>query len=202
VTVYIERCTEIERENRILYEKIFNINNQSPSFNSKSQAKSLNRDSRKRKIKEITEENLKLFERIKRKESAYQIQKFNIERKETEKVLSIISEFKQSPEAKKMSSTCFFKRGKKNVISEQLMHRQGKIINGRSYLVEVYRIGKSFKVVAFDLIDDEKFSVNLKKKKGIQGEVDELEFRKLVNRIDICGDGIKLLPDRPVSTLN
>ena len=188
-----------------MYEKIFKINNKTPEFRSKTSRKSLNETSRKLKMMEVNEANQKLFERINLKESEYRNKKFLIERKETEKILSIISEFRQSPCCvKKMSSTISFKKHGKRLepIVEKLVYRQGRVIRGNSYLIEVYKGSGSFKVLAFNLQISQKLCLFLTKNEVVRISGDGEEYRKVVNRIDICEDSIRILHDRPLSTIN
>lgn len=205
VKIYVERCTVIERENQILYEKIFKINNKTPEFRSKTSKKSLNETSRKLKIMELNEANQKLFERIHKKESEYRKKKFLIERKETEKVLKVISEFRGSPACvKKMSSTVSFKKRGMVLepIVEKLVYRQGRVIRGNSYLIEVYKGSGSFKILAFNLKVSQKLCLFLTKGEVARACGDDGEYRKVVNRIDICDEMIRILNDRPLSTIN
>lgn len=208
MTTYIEKCTEIERENRILYEKILKIRNKTPTFTpavrSATAKKSLNETFRKQQLQQINQANSELFDRIKRKESSYRLEKFNLERKETEKILSIISEFRQNSNKKKLSSTVSFRRPVKKMENavESLVHRQGKIVNGKSYLVEVYQAGEVYKLMAYQLETPDQLMLSVGKKEVAAICGDSMDFSKLVKRVQIVGSVLGLLLERPVSSLN
>ena len=74
-----QRYTEIERENRILLEKMSNImQNPKPSLYSggAGQKKSLNRDKRRRQLVQITIENQAILKRLQKKEANYSVERW------------------------------------------------------------------------------------------------------------------------------
>ena len=204
MTLYIEKCTEIERENRILFEKIIRIRTKTPTFQSATTKRSLNETFRKQQLHQISQANTELFDRIKRKESSYRLEKFNLERKETEKILSIISEFRQNSSKRKLNVTASFRKPIKKIepVVESLVHRQGKIVNDKSYLVEIYQAGEVYKLMAFQLENPDQLMLSVGKKEvaAICGE--PMDFSKLVRRVQIKGTVLGLLLERPVSSLN
>ena len=179
-----------------------------PNFANSSSKRSLNETARKLRIKEINQENSNMLDRIQRKQSCYRLDKFNGERKEAEKYLSIISEFPLMGKIKRqMSSTS-------NVLSKsyktatggrdagKLLIRQGKILNDRSFLVEVYKNSDNFRVAAYDLGHPDKHMLHLLpcEVKEVCGE--ELDLKKLIARIDLNNGVLTIMPSRPVSSLN
>jgi Hemingway/CFA97 len=89
-----ERCTEIERENKILFEKITQISKNSSSLRKLPIIqKSLNKEARKRKLVQITIENQAMMRRIEGKKSSYNHENWECHRKQVEKMLANICEY-------------------------------------------------------------------------------------------------------------
>ena len=148
--------------------------------------KSLNETLRKMKIEEIDEANQRLYDRIKYKESEYSAEKFLIERKEAVKILNLISEFRQPPMAVvKMEEFGKFKKiGKRDDGGKRkILHRQGKVIRGNCYLVEVARDRGGFRVEAFNLKISQKLWVLVSLSEVFRICGDDFEFRILVDRV-------------------
>lgn len=182
------------------------IRNKTPTQRSDSIIKSLNETSRKQKLREILQSNSDLLSRIKRKESAYKAEKFNTERKYTEKILSAISEFPLLNDSKRRQSIAnsFAKKTPKKSLKfdNRLIHRQGKVMNDKSYIVEVYRNLDSIRVEAFDIDAPEKIitELTLDEAKGLCGS--QLDFQRLVNCLQVQEQIITIEGSRPVSALS
>lgn len=91
-----DRYTEIERENRILLEKMSQImqnKNIKARITKPIQKKSLNNESRKRQLIQITMENQALLKRLQDKQSSYNVVRWEEDRKTTEKRLKNMCEF-------------------------------------------------------------------------------------------------------------
>ena len=202
---YLEKCTEIERENRILYEKMLRIRNQTPTLRSSSTKKSLNITYRKQKLLEIEQANAELSERIKRRESAYRVDKFNIDRKETERILTAICEFPLISNAKRRESTTSLTSRKtpkrSDKISENLVYRQGKILNNKSYLLEIYKKKDAYKIAAFDLESPDRLELRLPSDICKFLITEAKDFKKLVDLIEIHHGVLILKNSRPVSAI-
>lgn len=89
-----EKISEIEKDNRLLLEKLTHImkdprQNTSNNF----RVKSLNRDYRKRELVKITIENQAILKRIQDKKSSYNRQDWNESRKKAEGYLKNISQY-------------------------------------------------------------------------------------------------------------
>lgn len=96
-----DRYAQIEHENRILLNKMSDIMtrtdglaNTNPSW---TYGHSLNRGQRTQELKRITENNLHILERIQTVQPVYHHDKWDKERKETEKLVESITEFKRRP---------------------------------------------------------------------------------------------------------
>jgi E3 ubiquitin-protein ligase TRIP12 len=90
-----ERYTEIERENRILLEKMTNIMSHRGSLKDSRpyRPKSLNRGLRRRKLAEISMENQAILKRLKEKTSQFNFSKWEKDRKVAENRLKYMCEF-------------------------------------------------------------------------------------------------------------
>jgi len=94
-----ERYTEIERENRILLEKMSNImsHRQNNSFlnNSRSSSvkRSLNRNQRKKEMTKITNENQALLRRLQDRKPVYNVHRWESERKRQEHLMKNMCEY-------------------------------------------------------------------------------------------------------------
>lgn len=119
--MHVERFTEIERENRILLEKMTNIlqnpkgishanahlmngPQQTASVQSKSgqgastmqqfmPRKSLNREARKRELMKITAENQVILKRLQEKKPNYNVTQWHREAEDRQKILTNICEY-------------------------------------------------------------------------------------------------------------
>lgn len=88
----IERFTEIERENRILFEKMSCIMNSRNLPRASSAKKSLNSHIRRKNSEKIANENLALLKRLKSKTPVYNCRQWDKDWKKTEKIIQSISE--------------------------------------------------------------------------------------------------------------
>ncbi|OMJ80576.1 hypothetical protein SteCoe_19116 [Stentor coeruleus] len=183
-----ERCTEIERENRILYEKMLKIRNKTPPPLPPSSKKSLNQTFRKLQLEEIEKANSNLIQRIQRKESSYKLEKFHTERRDTERILSNISEFPSQSIKRKQSTG--ISSGKKtprklDPIKKCLIHRQGKIFNNKSFLIEIYKNSDNYRITAFDLDSPDKYTIHLGIEEFAQMSEECGDLKKIVSALEI-----------------
>jgi hypothetical protein len=181
------------------------IQNKTPTLRSDSTKKSLNHNFRKKRLMEIEKANSQLLERLKKKDSAYKLEKFNDERKATEKILNTISQFPLIyNKSARTTTTSFYKKTPKKLdpIPDSLVYRQGKILNKKSYLLEIYKSLETYKIIAFDLESSEKFIVTL-----LSSEVENImenqqDYRKLTNLIDLRDKELIIKYNRPLSSIN
>ena len=87
------RFSEIDRENRLLLEKINHISASNSRKRLPVITKSLNQDLRKRKLLQIAIENQAMVKRLSQKNSMYNSNGFKLQRKKVEKMLSSICEY-------------------------------------------------------------------------------------------------------------
>ena len=89
-----DHYTEIERENRLLLEKMSSIMQGKPTPRTRPERKrSLNQDFRRRELVKITQENQALLRRLQGRTSAYSTYRWETDRKKTERLLRNICEF-------------------------------------------------------------------------------------------------------------
>lgn len=92
-----ERFSSIERENRILLEKMSHIMTHNTLDNSnptKKYSHSLNREHRKRQLTKITQDNMAILRRIQRTEPTYSTVKWEQERKRMEHLIENIQQIR------------------------------------------------------------------------------------------------------------
>lgn len=91
---YADRYLEIERENKLLLDKMTSImQTQGLRQQHTRNKKSLNKESRKRDLIKITLENQALLKRLTEKQASYNTEKWEGERQEVEKLLTNICEY-------------------------------------------------------------------------------------------------------------
>lgn len=152
-----ERYSEIERENKILLNKMTQISNTQSSKRLPILSKSLNKEARKRKLVQITMENQAIMKRISQKKSTYNIDKWENQRKAVEKMLGNICEYpytlgssqkllrstnKQSKSSSKFSDTPKTSLGKRKYSAGDTVFTKKINLSGIRFLVE---IRKNFK---------------------------------------------------------
>lgn len=194
---HLEKCTEIERENRILYEKILKIRSKTPPPPLPQSQKSLNKTSRKLKINRINKANSFLTKRLENKESEYKTERNSTERKETEKMFANISEISSQITKRKHSKkkTSGIKTSRKlSPLAINLVHRQGKIFNNKSFLIEIYKNSDNYRITAFDLDSPDKFYlvISVAEAWEICGESGDL--KRVVSRLDIEDNNMIIKP--------
>ncbi|OMJ93520.1 hypothetical protein SteCoe_3496 [Stentor coeruleus] len=194
---HLEKCTEIERENRILYEKILKIRSKTPPPHHPQPQKSLNQTSRKLKLKHINNANSFLTKRLENKESEYKTERNSTEKKETEKIFTSISEISAQITTRKHSNKKT--SGKKNSrklspLTINLVHRQGKIFNNKSLLIEIYKNSDNYRITAFDLDSPDKFYLIISVSEAVEICGESGDLRKVVSRLDIEDNNLIIKP--------
>lgn len=147
-----ERYSEIERENRILLNKMTQISNTQPIKRLPQLSKSLNKEARKRKLVQITVENQAIMKRISQKKSSYNIDKWENQRKTVEKMLGNICEYpytlgssqklfrssmKSSKSTSKFSETPKTAFGQRKSSISDLIFKKKIVLSGLHFLVEI-----------------------------------------------------------------
>lgn len=89
-----DHYTEVERENRLLLEKMSSIMQGKPPHRAQpARKRSLNQDFRRREMVKITQENQALLHRLQGRTSTYSTYRWETERKKTERLLQNICAF-------------------------------------------------------------------------------------------------------------
>lgn len=91
-----DRYTEIERENRILLEKmsqILNKNGREALPQKRPLPRSLNERARKEELQRINRENKRFLERLQDREATYNVSKWEAERIRNEQILESMCEY-------------------------------------------------------------------------------------------------------------
>ena len=138
------RKLEIDRENRILLQKMSKLGSTHTPASRNSSSKSLNRDFRKKQSIQITMENLALLKRIHQSKSCYDTQKWESDRKKHERYLKHMCQYEYklgTPSSKTMSS-CGTEKTLKKPRSGNLPPLSSTSALGKFILIE----NKNFKV--------------------------------------------------------
>jgi hypothetical protein len=81
------RYNEIDRENKILLNKMTKIMEKTNSLSGNNRTRSLNKDNRKRELLRITMENQAILRRLQEKQSNYNVIKWEEQRIENEQLI-------------------------------------------------------------------------------------------------------------------
>ncbi|OMJ80045.1 hypothetical protein SteCoe_19773 [Stentor coeruleus] len=181
-----ERYTEIERENKILLNKMSQIVNSRPNLPSSStRRKSLNIEARKRQNMRIVTENQALLKRLQGKQPSYSVYKWEEERKSTEKRLRNICEFPYTLGAydetlrksesrsgqgsrsrtivrvSENTTKSSRKQSAKSQKKAQIVYRKGMSVGEKHYIVEIQKKHSLVVVLAFDIEKPESFCLEI-----------------------------------------
>lgn len=122
-----DRYAQIEHDNRILLNKMSDILTRKPSHLPQNNggaapawmyAHSLNRDSRRKELKRITEENFKLLKRIQGVHASFDRKKLEKDRERQEKLILNMTEYHKMPI-----------QGPKSPVKDQTVKNQGSTLN-------------------------------------------------------------------------
>lgn len=134
-----DRFTEIERENRILLEKMSSIMNKKQYKTDGFAVKSLNKTARKETMRKITIDNQALLRRLQDKNPCYNTHQWEEDRRRTEKRLQNMCEYPYSL-GRGMSTPIQFKKPRKlSPISKSIVFKKGVAIDNKYFLVEIHK---------------------------------------------------------------
>ena len=180
-----ERFTEIERENRILLEKMSSIMNKKKKEGKDAEVKSLNKNSRKEEMRRITMENQALLKRLQERTPCYNTHQWDEDRRKTEKRLQNMCEFPYLL-GRDSSTPLTFKRPRKlSPLSKLKVFKRTVEISGSTYKVEVIRSKKNLNITVYHLSTSEKFSLTLTTNEAFELMGGVVDYQKLVNLLDV-----------------
>lgn len=143
-----QRITEIERENKILLDKMTHIATTQSAKKLPKLSKSLNKEARKRKLVQIAIENQAMMRRIGQKKSNYNHGSWDVQRKKVEKMLVNICEypytlgstqksFKVCKSPSKQLETPKSSQGLRKAGSSDQFTQKQITLNGEKFLIEI-----------------------------------------------------------------
>ncbi|CAG9324013.1 unnamed protein product [Blepharisma stoltei] len=157
-----DRFTEIERENRILLEKMHNIFQTKKSVGiKKNQKGSLNFGYRKKVMNQINTENRQLLARLKNKSSCYSAREWEKDRKNTEKRLRSMGEYPYLI-GNRGNSSLKPHRIPPPPSGISLVFKREIPIRGRWFVIEIFKMSSMVKIKVEDIEDGETFSLKLR----------------------------------------
>ncbi|OMJ92784.1 hypothetical protein SteCoe_4418 [Stentor coeruleus] len=199
-----ERITEIERENKILLDKMTNIASSHSAKKLPKLSKSLNREARKRKLVQIALENQAMMRRISRKKSNYNHGSWDIQRKNVEKMLVNICEypyalgssqksFKSSKNTSKHTDTPKSSQGLRKFASPNLLLNKKIVLNGEKFLVEIRKTQLGYKISAFKIDKPESYCFDIGNEEALEIMGNHEDPNKLISALKMDGEDMILV---------
>ena len=189
-----ERFTEIERENKLLLDKMTRImkHGSQSSASIPFEKKSLNKESRKRELLKITMENQAILKRLQEKQSSYNASKWIEERKEQEKIIKNICEYPYTLQPVRSLQPAPTPRRLTNARLPEMAHRplahdqplgsaregngkragvrtlikKGRMMSNGHYLIEVSRSPNALFIAAAKMEGQENYLIELPNEKA------------------------------------
>ena len=135
-----DRFTEIERENRILLEKMSSIMNKKKGTGNCLAVKSLNKTARKEQIRRITIDNHALQKRLEERNPCYNTHQWEEDRRKTEKRLKNMCEFPYNLGSRGGSTPLHSKKPRKlTPMSKSVVFKKGVAIDNKYFLIEIHK---------------------------------------------------------------
>jgi hypothetical protein len=134
-----DRFTEIERENRILLEKMSSIMNKRQKGGPGGATRSLNKVARNEQMRKISLDNQALLKRLQEKSPCYSTHQWEEDRRQTEKRLKNLCEFPYML-GRGMSTPASHKKPRKlSPIKPGTVYKQGVAVGSKHFVVEIYK---------------------------------------------------------------
>lgn len=134
-----DRFTEIERENRILLEKMSSIMNKKQQKDGGFALKSLNKVARKEEMRRITMDNQALLKRLQEKSPCYSTHQWEEDRRMTEKRLKNMGDFPYNSGRNVSTPVSYKKPRKLSPIFKSIVYKKGVAIGDKHFLIEIHR---------------------------------------------------------------
>ena len=201
-----DRYQVIERENKMLLDKMTNIMQGSAQRSSPTSKKSLNKELRKRDLIKITLENQALLKRLTDKQPSYRTEKWEGERVETEKLLENICEFpyrlgSTRPRAAREMQTTLRKTQSSTFKGQHLspikrsVFKRGVNIMGRYFIVEMSTDKVTLTITVSDIDVPDRHVLELPYQEALQLMEGE-EYEKLLGMFSFDEEGRLTLRDK------
>lgn len=187
---YVEKFTEIERENRILLEKMHRIMRKHEVPIRSVDKQSLNYERRKKNYQRINQENKDIYDRLVKKQSAYSRKKYASERRTVENRLAMISIFNKPsrPSPKRQS-----KRISEDILDlKYLVLKKSVVINYRQFIIEIYKYPHDIKILAFDPYSPDIFRLILSHEEAFEIIGESEDWTELLSCLNMEGDTFTL----------
>ena len=189
-----DRFTEIERENRILLEKMSSIMNKRQNKDLGNEVRSLNTNARKVESRRITIENQAMLKRLQEKSPCYNTHQWEEERKRTEKRLRYICEFPYIGFRGKSTPVQFKKPRKLSPVDKSTVYKKGIAINDKHFVVEITK-GRNFLMIFLnDVESPDSYSLKIPNNEALELMGSHYNYERLVSMLDM-EDGEIILVD-------
>eukprot|EP00359_Climacostomum_virens_P004283 CAMPEP_0204913512 /NCGR_PEP_ID=MMETSP1397-20131031/11347_1 /ASSEMBLY_ACC=CAM_ASM_000891 /TAXON_ID=49980 /ORGANISM="Climacostomum Climacostomum virens, Strain Stock W-24" /LENGTH=266 /DNA_ID=CAMNT_0052084751 /DNA_START=575 /DNA_END=1371 /DNA_ORIENTATION=- len=191
-----ERYTEIERENRILLEKM--ISKPQPAVNLSRPPKSLNSVVRRREAEKIAKENAAIAKRLKERKPNYSFFKWEAERAEVESRIKNICEYPYKPgegipKSNSMRNRNYSERPRRlTPINKLLVFQKAMTVDGVLFDVSVYNDLKGV-TISLENISKERFTLQLDYEVAMEFMKSSDDWGYLVSKLALEGDDVVLI---------
>ena len=191
-----DRFTEIERENRILLEKMSSIMNKRQNKDLGNEVKSLNTNARKVELRRITIENQAMLKRLQEKSPCYNTHQWEEDRKRTEKRLKDICEFPYIGFRGKSTPVHLKKPRKLSPVDKSTVFKKGVAINDKHFVVEITK-GRNFLMIYLnDVESPDSYSLKIPNNEALELMGSHYNYERLVNMLDMENGEIILVDPR------
>ena len=216
-----ERYTEIERENRLLLEKMSSIMSGRPARTRSVKKRSLNQESRRRELVKISQENQALLRRLQERQPSYNIQKFEGDRKRTERLLQNICEFPYQlgvktvglEEGRRRFGSVDSRAGGRLTSrktagttdrprklvplsrdsSRNIVFKRGLNIRDKYFLIEIAQEESGLAITAFDIEHPDSYTLELDQNEAMRLMGGSVNYERLVSLLAFEGDELILV---------
>jgi E3 ubiquitin-protein ligase TRIP12 len=193
-----DRCTEIERANRILLEKMAIVLSTKPRNYPLLRPGSLNKLQRKRALATISSENQALLRRLKLQAPNYSAAKWRTTERKTEELLRLRCEFpyQLTPKLRTRSCTPVEKRKGRSAVTEEerfVVFRGATALDEHEYLVEMSTDQRLFWIVAFSRDGPESVSAELTYSEAME-RTEGLGYERLLAALVLEAGSLSLRP--------
>lgn len=194
---HIEKYTEIERENRILLEKIHRIMKKKPHHVAKNRKSSLNFSQRVQRQSRILVENAEIFKKLQNKKSEYEFEfDASVHRNNSEFSQKYISTI--PPDSSLLNYPTMEKPRKLSpliVDIKRFRHKNRVILNGQCFEVDITQGIDSIRMVASEENTENSYSLELLYQDALFYMDGREDWEKLIRCLDLAGSELTLVKE-------
>ncbi|OMJ66778.1 hypothetical protein SteCoe_36265 [Stentor coeruleus] len=191
-----DRFTEIERENRILLEKMSSIMNKKQQKDEGFAFKSLNKVARKEEMRRIAMDNKALLKRLQEKSPSYSIHQWEEDRRMKEKILKNMGDFPYNTSRNVSTPVSSKKPRKLSPIFKSIVYKKGVAIGDKHFLIEIHRNKKHLTIFTNDIEIPDSYSLQLPVEDAKELMGNTFNYDRLVAMLEMDNGEIVLVDPR------